>query len=113
MSVPENPRQTKNPITLKIKFKSSSLEQFIERYSVDVSKSGIFIRTKEPLAVGTQLRFEFLLNFFRGKSFTKIKKSSDYNGTRKEKKNSNADEQPFTHAGAVEFSKISQQLQLQ
>ncbi|HRI54278.1 MAG TPA: TIGR02266 family protein [Pseudomonadota bacterium] len=61
MSVPENPRQTKNPITLKIKFKSSSLEQFIERYSVDVSKSGIFIRTKEPLAVGTQLRFEFQL----------------------------------------------------
>lgn len=61
MSVPENPKQTKNPITLKIKFKSSSLEQFIERYSVDVSKSGIFIRTKEPLAVGTQLRFEFQL----------------------------------------------------
>ena len=24
----------------------------------------------------------------------------DYNGTRKEKKNSKADEQPFTHAGA-------------
>ena len=61
MSVPENPKQTKNPITLKIKFKSSSLEQFIERYSVDVSKSGIFIRTKEPLSVGTQLKFEFQL----------------------------------------------------
>lgn len=61
MPAPENPKSTKNPITLKIKFKSSSLEQFIERYSVDVSKGGIFIRTKEPLAVGTSLRFEFQL----------------------------------------------------
>lgn len=51
----------RTPITLKIKFKSSSLDQFIERYSVDVSRGGIFIRTKEPLAVGTTLRFEFQL----------------------------------------------------
>src|SRR5256885_16777666 len=51
----------RTPITLKIKFKSSNLEQFIERYSVDVSRGGIFIRTKQPLVVGTQLRFEFQL----------------------------------------------------
>ncbi|HZS35845.1 MAG TPA: TIGR02266 family protein, partial [Polyangia bacterium] len=51
----------RTPITLKIKFKSGSLDQFIERYSVDVSRGGIFIRTKEPLAVGTQLKFEFQL----------------------------------------------------
>src|SRR5690242_7007890 len=51
----------RTPITLKIKFKSLNLDQFIERYSVDVSRSGIFIRTKEPLAVGTQLKFEFQL----------------------------------------------------
>jgi uncharacterized protein (TIGR02266 family) len=54
-------RDTRAPITLKIKFKSASLDQFIERYSVDVSRGGIFIRTKEPLAVGTLLRFEFQL----------------------------------------------------
>ena len=48
-----------SPVTLKIKFKSSSLQEFIERYSVDVSKGGIFIRTPKPLAVGTALRFEF------------------------------------------------------
>lgn len=53
--------EMRQPITLKIKFKSASLDQFIERYSVDVSKGGIFIRTKEPLAVGTQLKFEFQL----------------------------------------------------
>lgn len=61
MSSTENQKGNKGPITLKIKFKSGSLEQFIERYSVDVSRGGIFIRTKEPLAVGTALKFEFQL----------------------------------------------------
>src|SRR5678815_5007171 len=56
-----NRREMRQPITLKIKFKSSSLDQFIERYSVDVSRGGIFIRTKEPLQVGTTLKFEFQL----------------------------------------------------
>src|SRR5262249_13371636 len=51
----------RTPVTLKIKFKSANLDQFIERYSVDVSRGGIFIRTKEPLPVGTQLKFEFQL----------------------------------------------------
>lgn len=59
--MPDTRRDMRTPITLKIKFKSSNLDQFIERYSVDVSRGGIFIRTKEPLPVGTQLRFEFQL----------------------------------------------------
>jgi len=60
--VDPNTRQGKRtPVTLKIKFKSETLEQFIERYAVDVSSGGIFIRTKEPLAVGTQMKFEFQL----------------------------------------------------
>src|SRR5262249_8957452 len=51
------------PTTLKIKFKSVSIEDFIERYSVDVSRSGIFIRSraKRELDVGTPLKFEFML----------------------------------------------------
>ena len=57
-----NTRQAnRSPVTLKIKFKSATLDQFIERYSVDISHGGIFIRTKEPLPVGTTLRFEFQL----------------------------------------------------
>ena len=51
----------RSPVTLKIKFKSETLNQFIERYSVDISHGGIFIRTKDPLPVGTALRFEFQL----------------------------------------------------
>ena len=50
-----------NPVNVKIKFKSTSVDQFVERYAVDVSQGGIFIRTPKPLAVGTSLQFEFQL----------------------------------------------------
>jgi uncharacterized protein (TIGR02266 family) len=55
------PKEPRGPVSLRIKFRSASLDQFIERYAVDVSRGGIFIRTREPLAVGTQLRFDFQL----------------------------------------------------
>jgi molecular chaperone DnaK len=51
----------RGPVNLRIKFRSGSLDQFIERYAVDVSRGGIFIRTREPLSVGTRLKFEFQL----------------------------------------------------
>jgi uncharacterized protein (TIGR02266 family) len=57
----DNRKSQRSPVTLRIKFKSANLEQFIERYAVDVSQGGIFIRTKEPLPVGTTMRFEFQL----------------------------------------------------
>ena len=55
------PKEQRGPTNLRIKFRSASLEQFIERYAADVSRGGIFIRTREPLAVGTQLRLELQL----------------------------------------------------
>lgn len=58
---PTTRRVERTPVTLKIKFKSETLDQFIERYAVDVSPGGIFIRTKEPLTVGTPMKFEFQL----------------------------------------------------
>ena len=61
MADPNTRQGKRTPVTLKIKFKSETLEQFIERYAVDVSQGGIFIRTKEPLPVGTQMKFEFQL----------------------------------------------------
>lgn len=61
MADPNNRRVERTPVTLKIKFKSETLDQFIERYAVDVSPGGIFIRTKEPLTVGTPMKFEFQL----------------------------------------------------
>ncbi|MEO8215078.1 MAG: TIGR02266 family protein, partial [Myxococcales bacterium] len=56
----QNPqKESRPPINLRIKFRSESVEQFIERYAVDVSRGGIFIRTRDPLAVGTQLKLDF------------------------------------------------------
>ncbi|HEY2728819.1 MAG TPA: TIGR02266 family protein [Polyangia bacterium] len=54
-------KEPRGPVSLRIKFRSATLDQFIERYAVDVSRGGIFIRTREPLPVGTQLRFDFQL----------------------------------------------------
>src|SRR5580693_5892307 len=51
----------RGPTNLRIKFRSASVDQFIERYAVDVSRGGIFIRTREPLTVGTRLKLEFQL----------------------------------------------------
>jgi len=48
-------------LSLKIRYKSATLEDFIERYSSDISRGGVFINAKKPLAVGTLLKFEFML----------------------------------------------------
>ena len=48
-------------LSLKIRYKSATLEDFIERYSGDISRGGVFIKAKKPLAVGTLLKFEFIL----------------------------------------------------
>ena len=54
-------KEHRGPVNLRIKFRSASLQQFIERYGVDVSRGGIFIRTREPLPVGTRLKLDFQL----------------------------------------------------
>src|SRR5215831_16434807 len=60
MSEP-TPKDPRGPTNLRIKFRSANLDQFIARYAADVSRGGIFIRTREPLAVGTRLKLEFTL----------------------------------------------------
>src|SRR5262245_43126320 len=55
---------------MRIKLKYPDLETFIQKYAVNISRGGIFIATKTPKPVGTQLKFEFLLaggeNVIRG-----------------------------------------------
>jgi len=46
---------------LRVKFKGTTLQEFAARYLVDVGPTGMFIRTTQPLAVGTQVRFELTL----------------------------------------------------
>ncbi len=60
MSEP-TPKDPRGPTNLRIKFRSANLDQFIARYAVDVSRGGIFIRTREPLPVDTRLKLEFQL----------------------------------------------------
>ena len=49
------------PVSLKVRFKSATVDEFIEQYSADISKGGIFIKSEEPLPPGTLLKFEFQL----------------------------------------------------
>ena len=52
---------TEDVITLRIRFKSETLEKFAERYAVDLGPNEVFVRTREPLPVGTALNFDFTL----------------------------------------------------
>src|SRR5688572_15150178 len=53
---------TEEVITLRIRFKSDTLEKFIERYAADLTQNEIFIRTRDPLPVATALALDFSLN---------------------------------------------------
>ncbi|MEI8257511.1 MAG: hypothetical protein WCJ30_17695 [Deltaproteobacteria bacterium] len=41
--------------TLKAKYKSATIDEFIEQYAGDISRGGIFIKTPKPAANGTLL----------------------------------------------------------
>jgi len=51
----------RHPVSMRIKLKYPDVQSFIERYSSNISRGGIFVQTKRPRPVGTILRFEFLL----------------------------------------------------
>lgn len=54
-------REKRAPVSLKVRFKSATVDEFIEQYSVDISAGGLFIKTKSPMPIGTLLKFEFQL----------------------------------------------------
>jgi uncharacterized protein (TIGR02266 family) len=47
--------------SLKVTFKGSTLEEFSDRYLIDVGPSGMFVRTPNPLSVGARVCFDFRL----------------------------------------------------
>jgi uncharacterized protein (TIGR02266 family) len=49
------------PVSLKARFKSATVDEFIEHYCKDVSRGGIFIKSSQPMPVGTLLKFQFQL----------------------------------------------------
>src|SRR5262245_40074111 len=59
----ENSRQDKRArvLNLVVRYKSASVDEFIDSNSHDVSASGVFVRSATPFAPGTLLRFELRL----------------------------------------------------
>ena len=49
------------PLSLKVRFKSATIDEFLEHYSRNISRGGLFIKTKNPMSVGTLLKFELQL----------------------------------------------------
>jgi molecular chaperone DnaK len=49
------------PAALRLKLRYTDVESFIDKFSANVSKGGIFIASKTPKPVGSLLRFEFQL----------------------------------------------------
>ena len=50
------------PASLKVKYKSATVDHFIEQFGTDVSTGGMFIKTKTPLDIGALLKLELQLS---------------------------------------------------
>jgi uncharacterized protein (TIGR02266 family) len=48
-------------VSLNVRYKSATVDEFIENHSHDVSKGGIFVKTPTPFPPGTLLKFEIRL----------------------------------------------------
>ncbi|HUT79130.1 MAG TPA: TIGR02266 family protein, partial [Polyangia bacterium] len=53
---------TSKPAVIRAKLKFPNVETFIERYSPNVSRAGIFVKTSDPRPLGTPIRFEFQIS---------------------------------------------------
>ena len=45
-------------LSMTVRYKSATVDEFIEHHSHDVSRGGIFIKTPSPFPPGTLLKFE-------------------------------------------------------
>jgi uncharacterized protein (TIGR02266 family) len=54
-------RQPRTPLSTLVQFRFNSIEEFLAEYSVDLSPSGIFIRTEELPELGTAVYLQFTL----------------------------------------------------
>src|SRR6266536_4661174 len=49
------------PVRLLLKLSYGTVDEFIASFASNMSRGGVFIRTREPKAIGTLLAFEFRL----------------------------------------------------
>src|SRR5882762_6575680 len=61
LSAPASESGEPEPVSLRFRFDSETVAQFAERYASDVSRGGIFVHSRQPFAVGTQLRLDLQL----------------------------------------------------
>ncbi len=59
MSAQESRKDPRSKIlNLTVRYKSATVAEFVEDYSYDISRGGLFIKTANPFATGTLLKFE-------------------------------------------------------
>jgi len=51
----------RTPIGLAVRLSYGTLDEFVEKFAVNLSRGGLFIRTREPRPVGTRIAFELRL----------------------------------------------------
>src|SRR5512142_3065900 len=49
------------PIGLAVRLSYGTLDEFVDKFAVNLSRGGLFIRTREPKPIGTRLAFELRL----------------------------------------------------
>jgi molecular chaperone DnaK len=59
-------RDPRIPTELKIRLGYGSVDAFVERYALNVSSGGMFVRTLDPLAPGTELELDLALSSGEG-----------------------------------------------
>ena len=59
--MPETRKHERLPISLRVRFRSATLDEFIEKYAQNISYGGLFIQSRTPMPVGTLIKFEFRL----------------------------------------------------
>src|SRR5687767_5418248 len=61
MTVDDNRRERRYPVALRIKLRYTQLEQFISKFATNLSRSGMFLASRNPKPVGTRIHFELRL----------------------------------------------------
>ncbi len=57
----EKRREQRVPAELKIRLGYGSIDEFIERYALNISRGGIFVRTLDPKPVGTDVTLDIAI----------------------------------------------------
>ncbi|HET6440095.1 MAG TPA: TIGR02266 family protein [Anaeromyxobacter sp.] len=71
----ENRRDPRAPVELRIRLALGSMDAFVERYALNVSRGGIFVRTRDPQPPGTVVDLEITIEsgecIIRGKGLVR------------------------------------------